>query len=337
MKKELIVRNKKAFRNCFYLNKVEVEIGEDLLKRKDTKIKEFIKKYEDYLFNVNYDQFKKFSNYLQIVIARVYHIKNELFTLYIDELGLFTDLENDYDIKVIRNHIFKHHLTVHIYVDKIIKENDCVYGFINNKKRLIYQKNLEYDNGNLDGFSIRNTIYDKELTIEEKIEKIITLAPIPFLLKIDINDIKQIECIYPFEDILILTKDGQLLGNTISANNVQEICQLTSYRTYIIFDNGDIEFYTNTLLEGVEVKSKKALSINGSFIAYLDYEKYLHITTLGSNYLGSNFDYDNCIEFSLWNIDDFTYVHDLVTNEVSLILNTGKRRILFPLEIFVWK
>lgn len=153
----------------------------------------------------------------------------------------------------------------------------------------------------------------------------------------NINDIKQIECIYPFEDILVLTKKRLLLGNTISVNNVQEICQLISYRTYIIFDKGDIESYTNTLLEGFELKSKKVLSINGSFVAYLDYEKYLHITKVGSNYLGSDFDYDNCVEFTLWDIDDFTYVHDLDINEVSLILNAGKRRILFPLEIFIQK
>lgn len=337
MKTKLIVRNKRAFNNCFCFNKVNVEIGEDLLKREDEKIKEFIKKYDDYLYNVNYDQFKKYSNYLQLTIARVYHIKNELFTLYMDELDIFADLENDYDIKVLKNPIFKHHLTVHIYVDKIEKENDCIYRIINNKKKIIYQKNIEYDNSKLDGYSIRSIIYDKELTMEEKMKKIITLAPIPFLLKMNINDIKQIECIYPFEDILIITKNGQLIGNTIYTNNVQEICQLTSYRTYIIFDNGDVEFYTNTLLNGLEIKAKKALSINGSFVAYLDYEKYLHITTLGSNYLGSNFDFDNCIEFSLWNIDDFNYVHDLDTNEVSLILNAGKKRILFPLEIFVWK
>lgn len=337
MKTELIVRNKRAFTNCFCFNKVHVEIGEDLLKRKDEKIKKFIKKYGDYLYNVNYDQFKKYSNYLQLTIARVYHIKNELFTLYMDELGLFTNIENDYDIKVIRNPIFKHHLTVHIYVDKIEKENDCIYGIINNKKKLIYQKNVEYDNSKLDGYSIRSIINNKELTIKEKVKKIIKIAPVLFLLKMDINDIKQIECVYPFEDILVLTNNGQLFGNTIHSNNVQGICQLTSYRTYIIYDNGDIELYTNTLLNGLEIKSKTALSVNNSFVGYLDYERYLHIVTLESNYLGSDFDYDNCIEFSLWDIDDFTYVHDLDTNEVSLILNVGKKRILFPLEIFVWK
>lgn len=43
MKKELIVRNKTAFSNCSCFNKVNIELGEDLLKRKDDKVKEFIK------------------------------------------------------------------------------------------------------------------------------------------------------------------------------------------------------------------------------------------------------------------------------------------------------
>lgn len=88
-----------------------------------------------------------------------------------DELGIFTNLENDYGIKVIKNPIFKHHLTVHIYIDKIVKEKDCIYGLINKKRKLIYQKNLEYDNSKVDGYSVRNIIYDKELTLEEKIKK----------------------------------------------------------------------------------------------------------------------------------------------------------------------
>lgn len=348
MKAKLIVRNSRAFSNCYCFNKVKVKIGEDLLKREDNKVKEFVKKYNDYLFNVNYDKFKVFANYLQLIIARCYHIENEDLVLYMDELGIFANMENDYDIKVSKNHIFKHYLTVHIYVDKIIRENDCIYSIINKKKKLIYKKNEEYDNSKYDGDSIRNILHN--LTSEEKIhqwisgpseeqiKKIIELAPVPFLLKTDIKQIKQIECIYPFEDILLLTKSGLLIGNSIIAKGVAEICQLTPYRTYIIFENGDIEFYTNVSLDGGAIYSKKVEAMNGVFIAYLDYEKYLHVTTTINHQLRNDITFYNCVELQIRYIDDFNYVGSYGQKEEhNLILTTGKRMSLLSLDTYVGK
>lgn len=348
MKSKLIVRNSRAFRNCFFFHNMKVEIGEDLLKREDNKVKEFIKKYSDYLFDVNYDKLKGFANYLQMIIARYYHIENENLTLYMDELGIFANRENEYAIKVSKNHIFKHYLTVHIYVDKIIKEDNSIYGMIDKKKKLIYQQNKEYDKSKYDGDRIRNILYNLTSeekihqwvlgTSEEQINKIMDLAPVPFLLNMDIKKIKQIECIYPFEDILMLTKDGLLVGTSIVFNNVAEICQLTSYRTYIIYKNGDIEFYTNTSLDGCTIKSKKVESMGGIFIAYLDYEKNLHITTTANHHLENDITFDNCIEFQVSDVEDFNYVGSYGQKEEhNLIIIGNKKKILLSLDMYVGK
>ena len=325
-----------------------MEIGEDLVKREDNKVKDFIKKYGDYLFDVNYDKLKGFANYLQMIIARCYHIENENLTLYMDELGLFANRENEYAIEVSKNHIFKHYLTVHIYVDKIIREDDGIYGMIEKKKKLIYQSNKEYDKSKYDGDCIRNILHsltsEEKIhqwvlgTSEEQIDKIMDLAPVPFLLNTNRKEIKQIECIYPFEDILMLTKDGLLVGTSIVANNVAEICQLTPYRTYIISKNGDIEFYTNTSLDGCTMQSKKVESMNGIFIAYLDYEKNLHVTTTAHHHPENDITFNNCIEFQVSDVDDFNYVGSYDQKEEhNLILITGKKKILLSLDMYVGK
>ena len=332
----LIVRNKRVLSDYFG---IQLETGEDLLKRTENNIKKFIKFYEENLFNVNYDKFKEFTKNTGLTIARVYHIKNSYNEFYVDELGIYAKFQNDYNITMEKEHIFKHHLTIHIYLDKIIKEKDCIYGLIDEQKKLIYKNNMEYDRSIYNGYMIRCINNDEDLSEKDKIEKILELVPKEILPKIEIEKIKQIECIYPFEDILILRDNGNLYVNgKLYAKNVRQLCHLTSYRTYIIFETENVEFYTNTLVDNssIKFKSKKTLGKSGFFIAILSEDKDVFISTTG-NEIWDDFDLDNSIDFYLPNIDNFTYTFDSDNKVVSLILMIDKKKILFPLDIIVRK
>lgn len=58
MENKIIVRNSRVISEYFY---IKLEIGENLLRIIEKAIKEFIKTYEDDLFNSSYDAFKEFT------------------------------------------------------------------------------------------------------------------------------------------------------------------------------------------------------------------------------------------------------------------------------------
>lgn len=335
MENKIIVRNPRVMEEYFH---VLLEAGTDLFQRSEENIQEFIKKYEDYLFNANYDEFKDFAKKTGIIITRIYYRrKNDTLLFYMNELGIFTKYQNEYHILVEETPIFKNHLIVYVYVDDILIENDCIYEIKEETKKLIYRKNVHYDNCRYDGFSIRRILENSEFTLEEKVKLVKEKAPNTNLSKIEIKDLKQIECIYPYEDILILTNNGKLYVNdTLYACNVRELCSLTSYRTYIIYNNETIEFYTNAReFFGDSIPSKKTLCYKRFFIAWLNIKNQLEVEATGNE--TSSFGIDNVIYFYLMNIEDFTYTHDLVRKESCLLLTSNGTEIKFPLEIYVCK
>ena len=334
--RKLIVRNKRVLSDYF---NIQLEIEEDLFSRTEKNIKNFIKTYENFLFKENYDKFKEFTKKTGLSILRVYYVKNSYNKFYLDERGITSLFENDYDIPNDRNYVFKHHLTVHIYLDKIVNENNCIYGFIEGQKKLIYKENVAYNKVNYDGRTIRRIIYQDDLVKEDMIKKVLTLLPKYVLPKLEIEQIKQIECIYPFDDILILKNNGDLFVNgNLYAKNVRELCCLTLYRTFIIFEDENVEFYTSTLIQSTSiiVKAIKTLAVSESFIGILTDEKDLFISTI-SSFCENDFDFDNCIEFYLSNVDDFTYTYDFDNKVATLNLIVDNKKILFPLYIRVLK
>lgn len=334
---KLIVRNKRILSDYF---NVQLEAGEDLFNRTEQNIKKFIKNYENILFNENYDKFREFTRKTGLSILRVYHVQNSYNVFYLDERGIIANWENDYNIPNDRNHIFKHHLTIHIDLDKMINENNCIYGFLNEQKQLIYKENVAYNKVNYDGRTIRRIIYQEDLEKEDMIKKVLALLPRQILPKLEIEQIKQIECVYPFDDILILKNNGELFVNgNLYAKNVRELCCLTSYRNYIIFEDENVEFYTCTFIKSMSmiVKAIKTLDVNGSFIGILTNEKDLFISTIGSDDCECDFDFDNCIDFYLSNVDDFTYTYDFDNKVATLNLIVDNKKILFPLYIRIRK
>ena len=335
--RKLIVRNKRILSEYF---NIQLETKEDLYNRTEENVKNFIKTYENVLFNEDYCKLKEFTEETGLSVLRVYHVQNSYNEFYLDERGIFAKWENDYDILNDNCYIFKHHLTIHIYIDKIVNENNCIYGFIKNQKKLIYKENEEYSKVKYDGRTIRGLIHQEDLSKEDMIKKICMLLPKQVFTKLKIEQIKQIECIYPFEDILILKNNGELYVNgKLYAKNVRELCCLTSYRTYIIFENQNVELYTCTFIQSssIIVNATKTLTVNESFIATLTDERDLFISTIGSDNCGSDFDYDNSIDFYLSDVDDFTYTYDFDNKVATLNLIVGGNKILFPLNIILRK
>ncbi len=335
--KKLIVRNKRVLSEYF---NIQLEAKEDLYNRTEENVKKFIKNYENVLFNENYDKLKEFTEKIGLSILRVYHVQNSYNEFYLDERGIFAKWENDYNISNDKCYIFKHHLTIHIYLDKIINENNCIYGFIKGKKNLIYETNEEHNKVKYDGKTIRRLIYQEDLLKDEMIKNVCALLPKQVFPKLKIEQIKQIECIYPFDDILILKNNGDLFVNgKLYAKNVRELCCLTLYRTYIIFENQTVELYTCTFIlsSSTTVKATKTLTFNESFIASLTKDRDLFISTIGSDDCENDFDLDNCIDFYLSDVDDFTYTYDFDNKVATLNLIVGGNKILFPLNIIVRK
>ena len=288
------------------------------------------------VLNESYDQFKSFTKETGLSILRVYHVQNSYNEYYLDERGIVSIFENDYGIPNDRYYIFKHHLTVHVYLDKIMNENNCIYGLINGQKQLIYQENVKYNKTKYNGRDIRILLSQNDLSQKDIIEKTYMLLPKQTLPPIKIEEIKQIVCVYPFEDILILKNNGELFVNgRLYAKNVRELNCLTSYRTYIIFENENVEFYTSAFMlsASIIVKAVKTLTVNNSFITILTDERDLFISTIGSDNCADDFDFDNCVEFYLSDIDDFTYTYDLDSNVATLNVIVGDKKILFPLYI----
>lgn len=314
---KLIVRNERVLSDYF---QIPLKMGEDLCDRKEAKIKKFITAYEKILFQENYDKLESFTQETGINILRVYHLKGEydLQEFYVDELGIFAKYENDYGIEEKKEIIWKHHLTVHLSLDKIVKEKNGVYGFVDGDKKLIYQTKRKCDKR-----------VDKE-----------NLIPKSYLSQGEVEKVKQIECIYPFEDTLILFTNGDLFVNgKCYAKRVREVCPLTVYRTYIVFEDERVELYTCPFMKSSSPTSKnrKVLTVPHFFIAALTEERDLFISTIGSDDCDNDFDLDNCLDFYLSDIDDFTYTYDSDNKVATLNLIVGNQVILFPLYIRVRK
>ena len=334
---ELIVRNKRVVSEYF---NIPLEDKEDLFNRTEKNIKKFIKTYQNVLVNDNYDKLKEFTKQTGLSILRVYHYKDSYNVLYLDERGMVSKWENDYHLLNDKDYVFKHHLTVHIYLDKVTIENNCVYGFVNDKKQLIYKEAKEYNKVNDEEKSIRKHINQDYLLTEGQIKKGLKLLSKQGLPKLAIKEIKQIMCVYPFYDILILKKDGNLFVNgQLYAKKVRELCCLTSYRTYIIFDDDSVELYTCPFISSASptIKAIKTSSINESFLASLTSDKDLFISTIGSDNCSSDFDCDSCIDFYLSNVDDFSYTYDIDNKVSTLNLIVGDKKILLPLYITIRK
>ncbi len=330
---EIIVRNKRVISDYFHAS---LETGEDLLKRRETNIKEFIKEYQDILVNEDYSQFKDFTVKTGLSILRIYHIDNRYEEFYMDELGMHTKWENDEGIPVEKDGIFKNHLTIHIYLDKMIKEKKEIVGFINNQKQFIYKEKKKENTPKYDGRKIREVLDQENLSEEEKLRKLKTLLPKEFFSKLKMSSIKQMKCIPPFEDFLLLKKNGDLFVNgRLYATKVREICYLTFYRTYLIFENEEVEFYTCPFINSAfpTVQCIKTQAVNQSFLASLTKEKDVFISMVGNEDIEADFDIDTCMDFYLSNIDDFTYYYDLDNKVTTLKFLVDNREIQFPLYI----
>lgn len=327
MENKIIARNSRVIGKYF---NTSVEMGEDLLKRNEENIKEFINKYNEELFEFDYDKFKEFMKNINISITRVYQKKEERKKYYLNELGLFTNDDED-DMC-----IFKGHLTIYIYVDDIIYEEDNYYKVINGNKKLIYNEDSEEFNI-CDNYFIRTILFDNNKTIKEKVNEINDAIPDTFLSKVKINNIKRLECIYPYKDILILMDNGLLFVNDKLYNdNVRDICYLTTCHCYIIYNDESVEDYINDFEDWCNIYNhKKTLSYNNLFLVTLDENKKVVIETNCAIEVGNDFDYDNCIPIVMLGIDDVIYRVEEEYPRLYLIV--GNKEIEFPLDIHVWK
>lgn len=334
MKSEVIVRNCNKVSEYFHL---DISI-EDLLKKKEEKIVEFIDKYRSLLFDAGYDNFKKFTKSTGMSFLRIYHKKDGLLNVYLDELGIWADYKNDLKLFVDKTHPFKHHLTVHIYVDDFYEEGGSIYIVINNVEQLIYKRNKKYEQSLVKKAQLRSIVYNEDLSLVEKVKQIYQIFFDDFLTKLYITRIKQLECISPFFDLFILMDNGILfVNNQFYSNGVKEILCLTTYRCYILYMNGDIEEYTSIYWGGCNMICNNKKAICGkSFIAYLRDDKHLSIVILPSKYTICDIDFENAIQFDFYNIDDFCF-DDTYEDDEKLILNSNGAEILFPTEIFVSK
>ncbi len=323
--KKLIVRNKRVVSDYF---NIELEDKEDLFNRLEKKIKSFIKTYDVFLFSKPYDKLKELTKKTGLIILRVYHVQNSYNEFYLDELGMTAKWENDYGIPSDRYHIFKHHLTVHIYLDKIINEKKSIYGLINNQKFLIYKPKYNKNNNlNKQLFFLKDDF---------KRNDSYKLSSKQNLIQIKESEIKQIVLVYPFDDFLLLKNNGDLFVNgKLYAKGVRKLNCLTTYRTYIIFENESVELYTSTFIQSASsvYKNIKTLTVNKSFVAFFTDSKDLFISTVASDNCEIDFDFDNCIDFYLSCIDDVDYTYDVDNQVATLNIMSGDRKIFFPLYI----
>lgn len=334
MIEEIIVRNKRVIGEYF---DIEINEGEDLLKRNEKNVKEFIDKYKVIFLNISYDKLDEFEENTGIIIKKEYRIKgkwlNYLCPYYLDQLGIQTEDKYQNNIPVEESIVFKNHLTIVISVDSIIKENDDVYAITNNKKKLIYKRNDEYENSKLIRYKICDIIRNEDLTIEQKVNSINEIMPSIDLTKINIKEINQIKCIWPYYDVLILTNNGNLFkNNRLYAKNVRELIKLASFRTYIIFHTQEVEMYTNAYKKicNYDYPIKKVLACDELMVAMLDYKRNLHVHTIhNANYCDRNFSWDGIISYGLCNVDDFKYTYNSELDELNLIISSNSTEIVF--------
>lgn len=347
MKAKVIVRNSRVLSEYF---NIPLETGEDLLKRPEKKIKDFIEANKEILFKANYDQFEVLFQKTGIFISREYKNISEVTTAYLDECGIkLTFDDSKYEANA-NDLVSKSHLTIYIevkrfYSDSAIRnfycEGDDVYAIIEGKKEAIYIHNEKYDELICDRGEISWLLYTEDLTLEEKIKEIIKKYPDSILKDIPLNKIKRVESIGPSKDLFVLTNNGELYVNNYHyANNVRDICELTSYRTYLIYNNDTTELYVYHLPYASYplIENNKKVVFNNDltafFIAMLDNDKNLFLSTLPFDE-PSSCDIDDCIDLHFTNVDDISYTIDEGEEHGKLIISSENGKIDLTFCIFL--
>lgn len=89
--------------------------------------------------------------------------------------------------------------------------------------------------------------------------------------KIDENEIKQIECIYPSCNVLVLLENGLVyLDGKLYRQHAKEICVMNPYESYIIYNDNMVETFTSKGSRDSNVNKYKKVICKHGFLATLE-------------------------------------------------------------------
>lgn len=339
----IFVENEKRLNE--YLD-TQLKKEDDLTEIVDQKVKNFLSKYENLLTSTKIEDINKFYEETGLIVTHLIKTKQDrAFKLYLDSMGLFSmyDTENilpsvdggykkNFEEKTYK--VCNHHLLVVSTMDKLLEENNKIYSILEKSKKCIFELNKEYKD-------FKKSLCDRETkyrnirhkflysdNAKEKINIIKKELKEDFLNYVSEDEIQQIECIYPFNNFLILLKDGTLyLDSKIYTHNVREICVINSYESYIIYKDNMVEPFTfNGCFHLGINKNKKVINENG-FFATLGTDNRLVLTTVFEN-MG-----DELTHLYFDNVDNIEY-DDKKNN---LIMEKNNEQIMlstYPLLMF---
>lgn len=332
---KIIVANEKRVGEYFNL---QFEHGIDLTKIADKKVQNFLEQYEPLLTSTKIKDFNKLYEETGLIVTHLIKTKQDsAFELYIDSIGICKANDMDNILPSVEENKYKvcnHHLLVISNVHELIEENSKIYAISNHRKKDIFELNQRYQ-----------TFKNNLSIMEVKCRKIRYASCFSKDIKNQINiikkeigenkqnyikeeNIKQIECIYPFNQFLIVLKDGALyLNDKLYGHNVREICVMNSYESYIIYYDNTVEQYSFKRTFNSEItKNKKVICENG-FLATLNTDNHLLVTTVFEN-MG-----DELTHLYFDNIDNIEYNKQ----EEYLIMEKNNEKIRMstsPLFIF---
>lgn len=260
---------------------IDTDLEQNLMENHEKKVKEFILKYQSMFESPHLEDFKKF--YLETGLFFCWSIRIKGQTYYINELGLFSFEKAFWPIKQEEKVGFKNHLLIETEADDIFLKKCDVYIKKDGKDICIYK---DAECRSYYGELAKRNKQEMQFTYKEKDElKRFEILKQMVSCNFDFKQeqILKIDFVYPYNDLLILLKDGRLyVEGKIYAKNVKSFLNLNSYNMIIIYQDNTIEYYKTSLLGGGAAIEEydKVITWYG-FFAGLKYDCLTIITGIG--------------------------------------------------------
>lgn len=283
---------------------IEIKHQEDILLNNNIKVKEFIKKYYNYLNSFKEKDMTQFFKLTGLILEHEYIEKNSYNRISFSSNGVyswnFDKLEN-------KPYSCNHHIiietyvdTLEVYDDKIIANGEEIYTFEDIQKR-----------------DVNSSKWDLSMLSTD--ERIKYLKKKDYILP-NVNNIKYI-LLDPFDNVLTLEKSGNMyINDYLYCTGVEYIFELNSMDLKIIYKNMKVEDYSSHFASITYEKYKKVL-YSEKFLATLKDE-------LLTIYLCLSLGYNKSIYLVFDQVTDIRYIDESNT----LVIIKDEKEIQLPLD-----